>query len=116
MRREWQCPAWPGTAFLGWAKGHAVAFTSLRKLGLETPQTALPSKVQALTAAETGHQEGSEGDKGLEGEEAAGRGQSEWGAPYWGWGVEAPHSAPCPACWAHVQGQPPLCRPPAGLS
>lgn len=67
MRREWQCPAWPGTAFLGWAKGHAVAFTSLRKLGLETPQTALPSKVQALTAAETGHQEGSEGDKGLEG-------------------------------------------------
>lgn len=67
MRQEWQCPAWPSTVFLGWAKGHAVSFRSLRKLGLETPQTAFPSKVQAWPPAEMGPQEGSEGDKGPEG-------------------------------------------------
>lgn len=58
MRQEWQCPAWPSTVFLGWAKGHAVSFRSLRKLGLETPQTAFPSKVQAWLPAEMGPQEG----------------------------------------------------------
>ncbi|XP_074182877.1 uridine diphosphate glucose pyrophosphatase NUDT14 isoform X4 [Rhinolophus sinicus] len=44
-----------------------ATYKSLRKLGLETPQTAFPSKVQAWPPAEMGPQEGSEGDKGPEG-------------------------------------------------